>query len=184
MHKKTDKRSTWAYHLVNGWYLETSPENYCTHLCQITTINRERLTDAAQFSHKSITKPTITHVDKITADIADCTKAIKNMGDINGANKMQKLLQLTERAFQHYPAIMEASTLAPRITANLRVTQPDPRVPPSGNQTQRTGVQHRWLVDDSNNRCETRAMTQEAQPVPRVDQPAQLVQEALPRNNK
>jgi hypothetical protein len=35
VHKKTDKRGTWAYHSVNGWYLFTSPEHYCTHNCHI-----------------------------------------------------------------------------------------------------------------------------------------------------
>ncbi len=31
VHEKTNKRGSWAYHLVNGWYLFTSPEHYCTH---------------------------------------------------------------------------------------------------------------------------------------------------------
>ncbi len=31
VHEKTNKRGTWAYHLVDGWYLFTSPEHYCTH---------------------------------------------------------------------------------------------------------------------------------------------------------
>jgi hypothetical protein len=30
VHEKTDKCSTWAYHSVDGWYLFTSPEHYCT----------------------------------------------------------------------------------------------------------------------------------------------------------
>ncbi len=35
VHKKTNKRGTWAYHLVDGWYLFTSPEHYRTHNCHI-----------------------------------------------------------------------------------------------------------------------------------------------------
>jgi hypothetical protein len=35
VHKKTNKRGTWAYHLVGGWYLFTLPEHYCTHNCHI-----------------------------------------------------------------------------------------------------------------------------------------------------
>jgi hypothetical protein len=31
VHEKTDKRGTWAYHLVGGWYLFTSPKHYRTH---------------------------------------------------------------------------------------------------------------------------------------------------------
>ncbi len=35
VHEKTNKRGTWAYHLVDGWYLFTSPKHYCTHNCHI-----------------------------------------------------------------------------------------------------------------------------------------------------
>ena len=56
VHEKTDKRSTWAYHSVDGWYLSTSPEKYRTHLCHIKTTNIERFTDTAQFSHHNIKK--------------------------------------------------------------------------------------------------------------------------------
>ena len=31
VHEKTDKRGTWAFHSVDGWYLSTSPEHYCTY---------------------------------------------------------------------------------------------------------------------------------------------------------
>ena len=52
-------------------------------------MNSKRLTNTAQFSHKSIKNPTIAPVDKIVAAIANCTKAINNMGDSSGANEMQ-----------------------------------------------------------------------------------------------
>ena len=74
VHEKTDKRGTWAYHSVDGWYLATSPEHYFTHLCYIKTTNSERFTDTSQFSHQNTIKPTITHADKIMAAIADCNK--------------------------------------------------------------------------------------------------------------
>jgi len=35
VHEKTDKRGTWAYHLVDGWYLFTSPKHYRMHNCHI-----------------------------------------------------------------------------------------------------------------------------------------------------
>ena len=95
VHEKIDKRFTWAYHSVDGWYLATSPEHYRTHICHIKTTNSERSTDTAQFSHKNITKPTITHADKIMDAIAYCAKSINNMGNNNIADEMQRLLQLT-----------------------------------------------------------------------------------------
>ena len=84
VHENTDKCGTWAYNSVNEWYLVTLSEHYCTHLCHIKTTNSERFTDTAQFSHKNITKSTIIHAYKIMAAIADCAKAIKNMGNSNG----------------------------------------------------------------------------------------------------
>jgi hypothetical protein len=41
VHEKTNKRGTWAYHLVDGWYRFTSPEHYCTHNCHIKHTKRE-----------------------------------------------------------------------------------------------------------------------------------------------
>ena len=160
VHDKTYKRGTWDYHLADGWYLETSPEHYRTHICNIKTKNIEHITNMAQFRHKRITKPNITHAGKIMAAIADCDKAIKNMGESNGADEMHQLIKLTERAVQHNPAITAASKLSLSTTENPRgrSTQPALRVLPSGNQTQKTGFQDRWLADDSNDRCQTRSM--------------------------
>ena len=55
-------------------------------MCHIKSTKSERFTDMAQFSHKKITRPTITHADKIMAAIADCAKAIKNAGNRNGTD--------------------------------------------------------------------------------------------------
>ena len=71
VHEKMDKRGTWAYHSVGGWYLATLPEHYRTHLCHIKSTKSERFKDTAQFSHKKTTRPTITHADKIMAAISD-----------------------------------------------------------------------------------------------------------------
>ena len=98
VHEKTDKRGTWVYHSVDGWYLATSPDHYRTHLCHIKSIKSERFTDMAQFSHKKITRPTITHADKIMAAIVDCAKAINNTGNSNGTDEIQQLVQLKEEA--------------------------------------------------------------------------------------
>ena len=58
IHKKTDKRGTWAYQSVDGWYIATSPEHYRTLLCYVKSTKSERFTNTAQFSHKHITCPT------------------------------------------------------------------------------------------------------------------------------
>jgi hypothetical protein len=79
MHEKTDKCGTWAYHLVDGWYLFTSPEHYRTHKCHIKHTKSERLSDTVQFQHKRITNPTITHANKVMHALADCVKALHGM---------------------------------------------------------------------------------------------------------
>jgi hypothetical protein len=91
VHEKTDKRGTWAYHFVDGWYLSTSHEHYCTHRCHIKATKSERVSDTVNFSHKHITRPTITHADKIMNAIADCAKAIKDITSPNGAEEMRQL---------------------------------------------------------------------------------------------
>ena len=142
VNENTDKRGTWAYHSVDGWYLATSPEHCRTHLCHINTTNSERFTDTAQFSHKIITKPTITHAEKIMAAIADCAKAIKNMGSNDGADEMQQLLKLTEKAVKNNEAIAKSENSAPQTHAEQQDvrTHPLPRVhtmQPLGNKYRR-----------------------------------------------
>ena len=96
VHEKTDKRGTWAYHTVDGWYLATSPEHYRTHLCHVKETRSERLSDTVHFSHKNITRPTVTHADKIMMAIAECAKAIKGMEGEQGKQEMEQLQKLTE----------------------------------------------------------------------------------------
>ena len=89
VHEKTDKRGTWAYHTVDGWYLATSPEHYRTHLCHIKETCSERLSDTVHFSHKSITRPTVPHADKIMNAILECAKAINGTECEQGQHEMK-----------------------------------------------------------------------------------------------
>jgi hypothetical protein len=41
IHKKTDKRGTWAYHCLDGWYLNTSQEHYRVHNCHVKSTKVE-----------------------------------------------------------------------------------------------------------------------------------------------
>ncbi len=49
VHEKTDKRGTWACHLVDGWYLFTSSEHCCTHNCHIKHNRSKQLSITVQF---------------------------------------------------------------------------------------------------------------------------------------
>jgi hypothetical protein len=79
VHEKTNRQGTWAFHSVEGWYLFTSPEHYCTHNCHVKHTKSKRLSDTVQFQHKRITNPFITHADKVMHTLADCVKAIQGM---------------------------------------------------------------------------------------------------------
>ena len=118
VHKKMDKRGTWAYHSVDGWYLATSPEHYRTHLCHIKQTRSERLTDTTHFSHKNITRPTITHADKVMEAIPECAKAIKGIGSSNGKDEMQQLRQLAEEA------VIKDTEVAAQLLGKPTKTQP------------------------------------------------------------
>ena len=79
VHEKTDKRGTWSYHSIDGWYLFTSPEHYHTHVCHVKATKSERLTDTLQLRHKHITNPTVTHADKVMNAISACAAALKRV---------------------------------------------------------------------------------------------------------
>ena len=120
--------------------MATSPEHYHTHLCHIKTTNSERFTDTAQFSHQKITKPAITHADKIMAAIADFNKAIRNMVSNDGADELKQLMKLTEKTVnnnertQASPRVHTAQTLNSNkpITRNVARDIPQVlRVPPT-----------------------------------------------------
>ena len=77
VHKKADKRGTWAYHSIDWWYLSTSPEHYQTHVCHIKHTNSERFLYTVQFKHKKITKLSLTHTNKIMRVLLHCIQALK-----------------------------------------------------------------------------------------------------------
>jgi hypothetical protein len=97
VHEKTNKRSTWAYHSVGGWYLFTSPEHYCTHNCHIKHTKSKQLPDTVQFQHICITNPSITHADKVMQALAECIKVIQGMtGKARNSQAAQDLQCITD----------------------------------------------------------------------------------------
>ena len=121
VHKNTDKRGTRAYHTVEGWYLEKSPEHYRSHRYHIKSTNIERFTDTIHFKHKKLTRPTITHADKVMVAIEDCAKAIKNLGNGNGGKEMRQLIQITERAMHSKISNAKSTPITTSVLASLRV---------------------------------------------------------------
>jgi hypothetical protein len=139
VHEKTDKRGSWAYHSVDGWYLNTSPEHYRVHNCFIKDTKSERLTDTIQFKHKNITNPSITPADKIMHALADCKTALQGLINHKSTQEYQELHQLIRQSEQHLmqqqnnktnPPTMTPTTV-PRVqdAAQVPRVQEDGRVP-------------------------------------------------------
>jgi hypothetical protein len=116
IHEKSDKRGTWQYHSVDGWYLYTSPNHYQTHACHIKNTKKERLTNTVDFQHKRITNPTITHADKVMHAIQQVIREIKKLGGIENSQEARDLQQLVNGANYYLQS------------TDLLNTQPVPRV--------------------------------------------------------
>jgi hypothetical protein len=157
VHEKTSKQGTWAFHSVDGWYLFTSPEHYCTHNCHVKHRKSKRLSDTVQFQHKRILNPSITHADKVMHALADCVKAIQGMTDKDrhylAMKDLQQIVDATQTQIKAQPNRFEhtatdtppvqqvprvqttASMPIPHTDANRRkmrlmnMTMPFPRVP-------------------------------------------------------
>ena len=133
VHEKTDKRGTWAYHSLDGWYLNTSPEHYRVHNCHIKSTRAERLTDTIHFKHKHITNPTLSHSDKLMNALANC-KAIL-MGTLDNKSnqdleELKSIVEQVENKIQHQPVPVprvDSEPAPPRVETNT--TTPVPRVP-------------------------------------------------------
>jgi hypothetical protein len=123
VHEKTDKRSTWAYHSVNGWYLFTSPEHNCTHNCHIKHTKSKQLSNTVQFQHKRITNCSITHTNKVMQALAECIKAIQQMTgkakNSQAAQDLQCIVDVTQGCVQtNHPRFEE--TITPEYIYNMQ----------------------------------------------------------------
>jgi hypothetical protein len=97
VHEKTNKCGTWAYHSINGWYLFTLPEHYCTHNCHIHHTKSKRLSNTVQLQHKHIINPSITHADKVMHALAECINVIRGMtGKARNSQAMQDLQRMID----------------------------------------------------------------------------------------
>ena len=85
VHVKPDNRNTWAFHTLKGFYLFTLGDHYRTHNMYITTTRDEQLSDTVNFMHRSITRPVITHADRVINAMAQFVKRINEMTGKNTA---------------------------------------------------------------------------------------------------
>ena len=82
INEKPSKRRTWAIHLVDRWYLGTSPGHYRCYDVWVKGTGAMRSTDTVFFKHKHITNPTVTPADEIINAAKELTAALR--GDVPG----------------------------------------------------------------------------------------------------
>ena len=134
VHEKTDKRGTWSYHSVDGWYLNTSPEHYRVHNCHIKQTKQERFSDTVHFKHKTITNPELSPHDKIMMAIANCREAIN--GKVIGTSQQQAeeiksiLNHIEEKQTQPQQSQHNNTQPVPRVATNqsTHIQPPIPRM--------------------------------------------------------
>jgi hypothetical protein len=126
VHEKADKRGTWAYHSVDGWYLSTSPDHYRTHLCHIKNTNSNWLSDTVHFKHEHITNPTLTHTDKIMRALSHCAKVLKGKDTTATDQELGNLQRIVE--VMQANCLQQASGNSLALTREQTQTQPPTRI--------------------------------------------------------
>jgi hypothetical protein len=131
IHEKTDKRGTWAYHSLDGWYLNTSPEHYRVHNCHIKSTRAERLSDTIQFKHKHITNPTLSHSDKLMNALANCKAILLGKLDNTSDHSLYELKTIVQQVEHKLQRKQITSMNQEQPRHSVDVEQPVPRVEPT-----------------------------------------------------
>jgi hypothetical protein len=103
IHKRSEKRGSWAFNSIDGWYLRTSPEHYQCHVIYVKKTRSERISDTVHFKHKYITQPTLTPEDTIVTALNDLTNALKQKRNNKGINEYEAL-QRIDKILNNIPA--------------------------------------------------------------------------------
>jgi hypothetical protein len=185
IHEKTDKRGTWVYLSVDGWYLFTSQEQYRTHTCYVKDINSERHSDTVHFKHKNMINPTITHSDKEMQALAECVKTITGATEgttAQDAKDLQHIVKATWAALhKNDPPInnSNAKHQAPRVPKLSRV-HTLPRVPPTTAENQRIT---RAMSDSQNRKQSSVSVNRVPFPAGRSDSDSQNIKQSAVSGN-
>ena len=118
LHEKSDKRASWAYHGVDGWYIGPSMEHYRCVKIYVPETGKVRDADTVQFFPHSIQFPSTTTEDYLKQASNDILSILKNPPSSlpfleagsttkNAIEKIAKLLnQNTTRQTKKNPVMM------------------------------------------------------------------------------
>jgi hypothetical protein len=164
IHKRSEKRGSWAFNSIDGWYLRTSPEHYQCHVIYVKKTRSERISDTVHFKHKHITQPTLTPEDTIVKALNDLTNALKQKRNNKGIVEYEALQRIDE-ILNNIPATeQQVPTITSKQVIFDKMGKP-PREIPSPNKL-------------SNNQCPTPRMPNKI-PTPRVKSPLPTITKAI-----
>jgi len=78
MHKKPNQQKTWAAHSIDGWYVGTSFEHYCTFCICTKSTKAEQISNTVFIKHRYLTNPTVTPKDAVVQAARDLMQALQN----------------------------------------------------------------------------------------------------------
>ena len=121
-HIKPSRRKTFGEHSGDGFYLQTSPEHYRTHIIFVKKTRAKRLADTVFFKHKYITQPTVTPADAVVQAYHKMMQALQGIQHLKDDEQMEALEQIQANL---QPTI-EATI--PRVNQQTKLTDSIPRV--------------------------------------------------------
>jgi hypothetical protein len=89
LHKRSERRGTWANNSIDGWYLQTSPEHYQCYKIYVKQTKIDRISDTVYFKPKYITQPTLTPAEVIVKALNDLTQALKGKNNMKGLEQIK-----------------------------------------------------------------------------------------------
>ncbi len=94
IHKRSEKRGSWAFNSIDGWYLCTSPEHYQSHVLYVKKTRSERISDTVHFKHKYIAQPALTPEDTVVKVLNDLTNTLKQKRNNKGIIEYEALQKI------------------------------------------------------------------------------------------
>jgi hypothetical protein len=101
LHQSSERQATWAANLIDGWYLQTSPEHYQCHVVYVKQTKSERVSDTVFFKTKYIMQPTITPADTIIKALNNLKQALKGKSNAKGLEQLKALKNLKTFSTTH-----------------------------------------------------------------------------------
>ncbi len=128
LHQSNEIRTTWAMKAIDGWYLQTSAEQYRCHVIYVKQTKSERISDTVIFKTKYLTQPTLSPADVISKALIDLTQALKGKSNQKGIDQIEALKRL-DTILHNKPEIiptpMNTSPIQRRVTFDEAAKAPN-----------------------------------------------------------